>query len=102
MLFEHVGEIGFYFSDMVLSYKQYAHDLEEHVIRFVLSLAILSGAQQYRTALKVFVLIEFIEIVDYILTYGEPWFNSKIFTWNTIKVGMFTVALKYEYGRNTK
>lgn len=96
MLFEHSGEVGFLFSDVVLSYKQYAYSLMEHSIRFVLALAILSGATQYRTALKVFVLIEFIEIVDYVLTYGEPWFDSKVFTWNTIKVGMFGLAIIYE------
>lgn len=72
----------------------------EHVIRLVLALAILSGASEYRTALKVFVFIEFVEVIDYVLTYGEPWFNEKIFTWNTIKVGLMGTAIIYEYGRN--
>lgn len=100
MFFEHKGEIGFMFSDMVLTKKQYAFSLMEHVIRFLLSLVILIDATQYRMALKVFVLIEFIEILDFVLIYGEPWFNSKIFTWNTIKVGMFGISILYErYGR---
>lgn len=99
MLFEHDGEIGFLFSDVVLSYKQWVYSLMEHVVRLIMAIAILVGASQYRTALKVFVLIEFIEILDYVLTYGEPWFDSKIFTWNTIKVGMFGMAMLYEkYG----
>jgi len=100
MLFRHVGEIGFLFSDMVLSHKQYAHDMLEHIIRAVLAAAVLVDATQYRTALKVFLLIELMEIVDYILTYGEPWFDSKIFTWNTIKVGLMGMAIVYEkYGK---
>lgn len=96
MFYEHTGAIGFMFSNEVLSYKQYAHDILEHLIRVVLALAILTDARQYRTALKVFVLIEIGEVLDYVLTYGEPWFDSKIFTWNTIKVGMFILAMIYE------
>lgn len=100
MFFEHKGEIGFLFSDVVLSYKQWVYSLLEHVIRFILAIAILVEASQYRTALKVFVFIEFIEIMDYVLTYGEPWFDSRVFTWNTIKVGTFSLAMVYEkYGR---
>lgn len=99
MVFEHSGEIGFLFSDVVLSYKQWFYSLFEHVIRFILALAILVEATEYRTALKIFVLIEFIEIADYVLTYGEPWFDSKLFTWNTIKVGIMSLAiLKERYG----
>lgn len=96
MLFEHEGEIGFLFSDVVLSYKQWVYSLMEHVIRLILAIAILVSASEYRTALKIFVLIECIEVVDYILTYGEPWFDSKIFTWNTIKVGMMGISIMYE------
>ena len=100
MLFQHEGEVGFPFSDMTLSYKQYAYSLMEHLIRLVLALAILVEATQYRTALKVFVLIECVEVLDYVLTYGEPWFDSKVFTWNTIKVGMFITAIAYERWKN--
>lgn len=96
MFFEHKGEIGFLFSDVVLSYKQWVYSLMEHVIRLILALALLSGSTQYRTSLKVFVLIECIEVVDYILTYGEPWFENKVFTWNTIKVGMFGLSMIYD------
>lgn len=102
MFFEHTGEIGFRFSDMVLSYKQWVFSLMEHVIRVILALAILSGATEYRLSLKVFLFIEFGEVLDYILTYGEPWFDSKIFTWNTIKVGLMGLAILYEYGNNRK
>ncbi len=96
MFFEHTGEIGFLFSDVMLSYKQWVYSLLEHVIRLVLAVALLTTSTQYRTALKVFVLIECIEVLDYILTYGEPWFDSKIFTWNTIKVGLFSLAIIHE------
>lgn len=96
MLFEHDGEVGFLFSDVVLSYKQYAYSLMEHLIRVVLSLAILVEATQHRTALKIFVFIECVEVLDYLLTYGEPWFDSKIFTWNTIKVCVFGLSIIFE------
>jgi hypothetical protein len=96
MFYEHEGQIGFLFSDVVLSKKQWVYSFMEHFIRFVLAIAILIGSRQYRTALWVFVVIEFVEIIDYILTYGEPWFDSKVFTWNTIKVGCFGLTILYE------
>jgi hypothetical protein len=100
MFFEHSGEVGFPFSDMVLSYKQYVFSLMEHVIRFMLAICILIGSTRYRVALCTFVVIEFLEIVDFVLTWGDPWFDSKIFTWNTIKVGMMGSAILYEkYGK---
>ena len=96
MLVPHSGDIGFLFSDVVLTYKQWSYYLIEHVIRLILAIALLTGSTHYRTSLKVFVLIECIEVADYILTYGEPWFDSKIFTWNTIKVGMFGLSMIYD------
>lgn len=100
MLFNHTGEIGFPFSDVVLSYKQYAYSMMEHLIRVVLAIALLVGSTEYRFALKVFVIIEFGEVLDFMLTWGEPWFDSRIFTWNTLKVCIFGVAILYEkYGK---
>lgn len=65
----------------------------------MLAVVILSMATKYQLAFKVFVIIQCIEVIDYVLVYGEPWFDSKIFTWNTIKVGMFGLAILYErYG----
>lgn len=96
MFYEHEGEIGFLFSDMFLSKKQWVFSFMEHLIRFVLAIVILIGSKQYRLALWTFVCIEFVEIIDYILTYGEPWFDSKVFTWNTIKVGIFGLTILYE------
>lgn len=99
MLFEHKGEIGFPFSDVVLTYKQYAYAMMEHLIRVVLAVALLVDSTKYRFALKVFVAIECGEVLDFILIWGEPWFDSKIFTWNTIKVGLMSLAiLKEKYG----
>jgi hypothetical protein len=100
MFYTHEGEIGFLFSDMVLSKKQYVYSLMEHLIRLILAIALLIGSTKHRLALWVFVCIEAGEVLDYILTYGDPWFDSKVFTWNTIKVGVFGLTILYErYGR---
>ena len=96
MFYRNDVEIGFIFSDVVLTKEQWVFSLMEHLQRFILSIVILIGSKDFRIALTVFVCIEFIEILDFILTWGEPWFESKIFTWNTIKVGIFGTAILFE------
>ena len=98
MLYNHEGEIGFPFSDMILSKKQYAFSLMEHLIRLFLAVALLVGATRYLFAFWLFVFIEAGEVLDYVLTWGDPWFDSKVFTWNTIKTVTFAIPVFYIIG----
>lgn len=98
MFYDHSGQVGFPYSDMVLSKKQYAFSLMEHLIRFFLAIALLLGASRYLFAFWVFVFIEAGEVLDYVFTYGEEWFDSKIFTWNTIKAATFAIPVFYIIG----
>lgn len=92
------GKAIFPFSDMVLNSDTYAYFLFEHVILIILAWIIYDVTKQRITLL--YLLIQIIDTFDYILTYGEPWFDGNILTWNTIKVGIFGVAILYEkYGR---
>lgn len=92
------GKMGFAFSDMVLNADTYVYFLFEHIILIILSWIIYDATKDKIVLL--YFLIQVIDTFDYILTYGEPWFDSSILTWNTIKVGIFGVAILYEkYGR---
>lgn len=94
------GEIGFLFSDIVLPADLWFYYFMEHFIRVILVFVIFDMATEYKTAFTIFFIIQMIELLDYVLTYGEPWFDSKVFTWNTIKVGLFSLSILYEkYGR---
>lgn len=90
--------MGFPFSDMVLNADTYIYFLFEHLILVILSWIIYDHTKD-KIVLLYFV-IQVIDSIDYVFTYGEPWFDSNIFTWNVIKVGIFGVAILYErYGR---
>lgn len=90
------GEIGFPFSDMVIPAQTWIYFLFEHLILIILSLVIYDLTREYKMSALVFVLIQVIDTVDYCLTYGEPWFDSRVFTWNTIKVGIMSISILYE------
>lgn len=90
--------MGFPFSDMVLNADTYVYFLFEHIILITLAWCLYSVTGD--KIILLYFIIQTIDTVDYCLTYGEPWFDSKVFTWNTIKVGMFGLAILYEHGRN--
>ena len=98
MFYSPTGEIGFPFSDQKLTVETWFYFLFEHLIVVILALAILVDAQEYRFALKTFVVIEIIDTVDYILTYGTPW---GVIKWNVIKVVLFTLTIAYERFRTS-
>lgn len=89
--------MGFPFSNMVLNADTYVYFLFEHVILIILSWIIYDHTKDKIVLL--YFAIQIVDTFDYILNYGEPWFGS-VLTWNTIKVGIFGVAILYEkYGR---
>lgn len=95
MQFRTDGEWGFLFSDMKLTPELWMYYFFEHLTVCILAVVILLSSEKYRTVLWLFVAIECIDLIDYCLTYGEPWFDSKI-TWNVVKVYLFGVPLLYE------
>ena len=89
--------MGFPFSDMVLNADTYVYFLFEHIILIILSWIIYDRTKD--NIVLLYLIIQMLDTLDYLLTYGEPWFGT-ILTWNTIKVGIFGIAILYEkYGR---
>lgn len=92
--------MGFVFSDYKVPTQTYYYFLFEHLILVILAYVIFTLEPRYKAAAIVFIVIQVVDLIDYLLTYGEPWFDSKVFTWNTIKVGLFGGAIIYEkYGK---
>lgn len=100
LYYNGMGEMGFLFSDYMIPGQTWFYFLFEHLILVILAYVILTMETRYRAAAVTFLVIQIIDTIDYVLTYGEPWFDSKIVTWNTLKVGIFGIAIIYErYGR---
>ena len=93
-------EMGFVFSDYKVPIQTYYYFLFEHLILVILAYVIFTLEPKYKAAAVTFIVIQMIDTADYLLNYGEPWFDSKVFTWNTIKVCLFSGAILYEkYGK---
>ena len=92
------GQVGFPFSDMKLNADTYVYFLFEHVILIILAWIIWDITKD--KIVSIYLVIQIIDLFDYILNYGEPWFDTSIVTYNTIKVCIFGVAILYEkYGK---
>ena len=100
MLFPHSGEIAFMFSDIVLSKKQFAHDFFEHLILAVLAVVILSYEPKYRMTVVTFLCIQIADVVDYTLTYGDPWGSNKVVTFNTMKCTIFALVMFLDFQKH--
>lgn len=93
--FSPTGEVGFPFSDMVLTIETYFYFLFEHLIVLLLALVIFDLEPRYKIAVGAFVLIQIIDILDYVLFYAEDW-SPYLPSWNFLKVGIFAIATAYD------
>lgn len=85
----------FLFSDVRLSMDTWFYFLFEKLIVLFLSIVILNDSDQYRRVVWVFVGIQGVEVLDYVLFYGEPW-SPYVPSWNILKVAIFGLAIAME------
>lgn len=89
------GKIGFLYSDVILAADTWVYFLFEHLILVILALVIWELDSEYRIAAMTFLCIQIVDTVDYVLTYGEPWWKGPL-TWNSIKVFAYGIAFVAE------
>lgn len=94
LFYSPTGNIGFLFSDMTLALSTWVYFLFEHLILVLLAVIIVELEPRYRIAAIAYLTIQVIDTLDYILTYGEPWFA--FISWNMIKLLIFIIAITYE------
>ena len=99
LLFSSEGEYSYFpFSDMLLNPQSYVYFLFEHVNDILVPVGVFLARQRTK-ALIIFVCIQSVDLLDYVLIYAEPWFDNLI-TYNTLKVAIFGGAIIYEkYGK---
>jgi hypothetical protein len=71
------------------------------LVPVLLSVVILELEPKYRLAVTVFLIIQIIDTLDYILFYGERW-TPYLPTWNVMKVGIMGLAIFIDINRNGK
>lgn len=94
-----VGEIGFILNPKIkLNYNQYIWMAGEHLIMVTLALIIYDDATDYRKLLAVFVWIQIVDFLGFVLAYDDP-LRGYIISFNWIKLFIFSLAIGIELWR---
>ena len=101
LFFKPTGHMGFLYSDVVLDVEMWFYFLFEHLVPVILAIVILELEPRYRIAVTVFLVIQIIDTLDYILFYGERW-TPYLPTWNVLKVGIMGLAIFIDMRGNGK
>lgn len=83
----------FLFSDQKLTLETHLFFLFEHLILMTLALALYIGADRYRTAFFVYLVVQSLDTLIYILAYGTFKFADIPVSWNFMKVFIFSLAI---------
>lgn len=86
----------FLFSDQKLTLETHLFFLFEHLILVILAIAIFLETREHKTAVFIYVVIQCIDTLIYLLAYGNLSFADIPITWNFIKLSVFFLAILAE------
>jgi hypothetical protein len=91
--------IGFPFNESEIRLIDYLYFLMEHVVIIIFSFIIYSEAQTYRQPLKIFMVLMILDMIDFTMTFNNPWFYLEGFavSMNTVSVMVFGAAIIHSY-----
>lgn len=89
--------VGFLFCDGEIRIKDWTYFLWEHWIIITMAWIIVAEATTHRFALQVFLWIQIVDLVDFLLTFNNPWFGITWLSMNTIGMAAFGLAILKEY-----
>jgi hypothetical protein len=84
----------FPFSDQMLTFEMWLYFLFERLIVVILALVILLDSTQFKNTLTVFLWIEIMDTVFYLLFYDDPF--MLVLPWNSVKLGIFIFSIGLE------
>jgi hypothetical protein len=86
------------FSEVKLSRDTFWYFLFEETILLIIALYIYTEVKKHRAALAVFVFIQVIDILDYLISYQKTWMYIGPYplSWNILKVVVFSLAIMNE------
>jgi hypothetical protein len=92
----------FLLSDKKVTPEWYVYYLVESLIIIIFALYMRLESNEYKIYTTLFLALQIIELIDFILTYNMVWFYYKKLpiTFNVIKVLVFGSLLAYECIRN--
>lgn len=92
----------FIFSDQKLTLATHLFFLFEHLILVVLSIALYVNCTEYKKAFFMYLVIQSLDTMIYLLAYGNFGFTHIPITWNWIKVFVFGWVIVNSYERDKR
>lgn len=94
-----VGSVGFILNHEVrLNYNQYFWAIGEHLGWIIMSLLIWDYTDEYKDLCLLFVFIQLMDALAFILAYDDP-LKDYMITWNIAKTLIFGAAIGYKQWR---
>lgn len=84
----------FPFSDQMLTFEMWLYFLFERLSVVILALVILLDSTEFKNSLTVFLWIEIMDTVFYLLFYDDPF--MLVLPWNSVKLGIFIFSIGLE------
>lgn len=92
----------FLFSDQKLTLETHLFFLFEHLILVLLAIALYIDATKYKPALFIYIIIQSLDTLIYLLAYGNFRFADIPITWNFMKVFIFSLAIVNELWKSKR
>lgn len=82
-------------SDVELYPDMFIYFLFIHLSLLLLSVYIFLTGQEFKTALLIFCLVHVIDVIDYLVMYGQIWFYYRTYpiSWNMVRNVVFLLAI---------
>jgi hypothetical protein len=81
--------------------KDYVYYFSDHLVLICLSLLLFSEGRKYRHVYKTFMVLQILNLVDYMITFNTGWFvfYDVVVTFNAIACFVLALVILNEYGR---
>lgn len=92
----------FIFSDQKLTLATHLFFLFEHLILVILAVALYVNSTEYKNAFFIYIIIQSLDTLIYLLAYGNFGFTHIPITWNFIKVFVFCIVIVNGNGKDRR
>lgn len=95
------GMVGFLISGDPIRADAYMYFVMEHLSKILFFVVIWGLEKEFRVAAAALLALEFIDLIDFVLTYNAYW-GSRYLSINTFKAVAFGAAVAYESRKRPK
>lgn len=86
----------FYFSAQSLPFKTWLYFVMEHAGIIAILISSYEEPDKYKLSTGVFIVLQILDLADFMLTYNEPWFGISWLTFNLVSMVVMVIVGSYD------